>query len=249
MLAIINTNQTSMVLPAVSELTRIKVFKWLHKTVTNEDRAVIPKHQLMQSHNGIFNYENKFLERFGGCLMMELLTRHRNLKNRSAMIELCGTVKEWTLMSVSPKTILSFLRECTESHDQTTEPESDAELDRLAMVHQRRDMDTPKEPSVDDLYVAYMYWRRKGVRYSPTDPTNLTSFRTHLEFYHPIARRHIGLEEEEYVEGIRLKEEFYLLKLMRSGGIGMIGMHDSYADSVINRVSARNSLPYSGDCF
>jgi hypothetical protein len=218
MLSIVNTNQSSMVLPAVAELTRIKVFKWLHKIVTDEDRAIIPAHQLKNFAKGIFDYENKFMRTYGKALMTELILRHGNLLAHGMRIPICDTVKDWTLMSVGPKTILSFLRQCTQRDSLS---ESDV------VVPQSEEYDYDIEPSVEELFVVYTNWRRRGIRLSPTDPNSLVSFRTHLEFYHPIdTRDDVDGEPVEYVQGLYLKPETQLLSFTSHGAYmpsGLIG--------------------------
>lgn len=202
MLCIVNTNQTSIVVPGVAELTRVKVFLWLHKTITDEDKAVIPLHRLKSFTRGVFNYEHKFIEEYGGCLMVDLIKRHASIRKGIATIRICEAVKDWTMACVGPKTILSFLRQCTRKEKHT---EEDGQL----ILPSAADI---VEPSIEELFVTYMNWRRRGVRLSPSDPNSLVAFRTHLEFYCPISTRIAeDGEEEEYSESLYLKPETQLL--------------------------------------
>jgi hypothetical protein len=205
MLAMINTNQVSIVLTQISELTRIKIVRWLSKTVTDEDRAVIPAHRLTRSTLGVFNFEKEFLSRFGSCLMSELLGRHHQLRQSGYNIHVCSTIRQWTKELVSPKTILNFLEAYTEKVDEFG----------------------GEEVSIETLFVSYVSWRRLGGRFSSTDPTNIDAFTCHIEFYHPVLVRtsHTGTEEH-YVSGIRLKSEYDRMGLMfppSRGGTSMQG--------------------------
>ena len=193
MLAMINTNQTSIVLTQISELTRIKIVRWLSKTVTEEDRAVIPLHRLAGSSVGVFNYEREFLDKYGSCLMAELLGRHDAVRRDGYNVYISPTIRQWTRELVSPRTILNFL----ESH---TEP---------------ADNFGAEDVSIETLFTAYAAWRRLGGRFSSTDPTTVDAFACHVEFYHKVSvRRNKAGTEEHYVPGIRLKTEYDRLSIM-----------------------------------
>lgn len=226
MLCLVNTNQTSIVVPAVAELTRVKVFLWLHKTITDEDKAVIPSHRLKSFSRGVFSYENQFIKEYGNCLMAELIRRHIAIREGSATIKICNTIKDWTLACVGPKTILSFLKQCTQKEKQSTE-ENQLILSTV---------DNVAEPNIEELFVTYMNWRRRGVRLSPSDPNSLVSFRTHLEFYCPISIRVTeDGGEEEYVESLYLKPETQLLSYRSSMGGGSI-LGSMFSGSTANRI-------------
>jgi hypothetical protein len=200
MLAMINTNQTSIVLTQISELTRIKIVRWLSKTVTDEDRAVIPAHRLTKSTIGVFNYEREFLSLYGSCLMSELLGRHNILRRSGYNVHICSTIRQWTKELVSPRTILNFLEVYTEKADEFG----------------------GEEVSIETLFISYMSWRRLGSKFSSTDPTSIDAFMCHIEFYHPVSIRVSGTGvEEHYVHGIRLKSNYDTL------GFAYPSMHGS----------------------
>jgi hypothetical protein len=217
LLCIINTNQTSVVVTRISDLTRTKITRWLNKTVTEEDRAIIPSHQLGKCGAGIFNYERKFLNEYGSTLMVELLVRHKLLCDNDYRITVCEKIRQWTKELVSPKTILRFLEVCT---DRVTE-----EMSTTAIVlHNNHMQSDSSETLVEDLFMAYTTWRKGGARFSATDPTNIHVFSCHLEFYYPIytRRTRTGLEEY-YVKDIRLKPEYDMSSMFFSArGLSML---------------------------
>lgn len=207
LLGIINTNETAIEVASLSACTRARMARWVNKTITLEDRAIVPAHQLTNSRAGVFNYERKFLAEYGGTLMLELLTRHRRLATTGYNIVICDKMRQWTRELISPKTILLFLEACT---DKVPDDASNT-----AIVEYGAD-DSPHTP-VADLFVAYVSWRKGSARFSRTDPTNLQSFTCHLEFYHPIHMRKTstGLDEP-YVTAVRLKPEYEMLSTMHN---------------------------------
>ena len=221
LLPIINTNQVDMVLPHVSSLVRIRVFRWTSKTVTDEDKALIPSHRIKSSTRGKFNYERLFMKRYATCLMTELIQRHKELLTTNMRTSICETVVRWTQMAVAPKSILSFLKQCTQQGLATDDDGS------TPLVAAEDLQDESAEPSIEELFVVYMGWRRRRVRLSSTDPNTLEMFRLHLEFYYPVSTRQSDRsgEGEEYIEGLYFNSEAELLSMptyMGRGGGGTL---------------------------
>lgn len=206
LLAIVNTNQASIVVTGIASLTRIKAVRWLRKTIREEDVSLIPQHQILNSSIGKFSYEDEFLQKYGSCLMFELLYRNAHIKRREYQIHISDTIKQWTREMVSPKTILTFLHTCTEKISLQQSPNQLVPYDN-----------DPKELTVEELFLIYATWRKGGARLSNTDPTNLQAFTCHLEFYHPIvAKRTSDGLDIYYVEGLRLKPEYSMIGTMFS---------------------------------
>lgn len=200
MLCITNTNQESIVVTTIHSLTRIKIFRWLRKTITDEDKAIIPSHQLTVISRGKFNYEQEFLSKYGQCLLTELLVRHGSLTLNNRDIVICDKVREWTKELVSPKIILSFLEACTTALQTSTDT---------------KDMDGIK---IWDLYVLYTHWRKGNARSGPSDPNTLEVFKSHVAFYHPVVNVVCGTSTVPYVLGIEVNPEYQALTAMYNKG-------------------------------
>jgi len=200
MLILVATNQSDFVVASIHELTRIRVARWTSKRVSVEDRDIIPKHQIARSGEVINRYEDVFISEYGPCMMMELISRHASLADNNMRIILCKTMREWTRDTVSPKTILKFLSDCTEASNPDMVPED--ESTRLALAATSSDANV----SVESLFLSYMIWRKNGARFSKSDPVTMQQFKVHLEFYHRISSRINSRGEEElYVQGLSLK--------------------------------------------
>lgn len=213
MLILVATNQTDIVVTSIHELTRIRIIKWMSKRVSTEDRDIIPLHQISHSGNVIHRYENVFIERYGHCMMMDLISRHKVLLEYGMRIDLCLTIREWTKSVVAPKTILKFLNDCTERVTPNVQQVDD--VTRMALTATSNDMNA----SVESLYISYMLWRKNGARFSKSDPTTMEGFRTHLEFYHQIHKRlNSNGDEELYVNDIKLKQNNDVLSMIYMTG-------------------------------
>jgi hypothetical protein len=226
MLVLVATNQADFVVASIHELTRVRIVKWLSKRVSAEDKDIIPSHQIAHSGTVINRYEDVFIERYGPCMMMDLISRHIALMNNNMQIYLCNRIRHWTRDTICPKTILRFLAACTEQSTNIDNAIMD-DATRMAVSLSTGDM----SESVEDLYMSYMIWRRGGARFSPSDPKTMEAFRTHLEFYHRIKKRkNMRGEEELYVDGLRLKHAPEILGMLQQVGRAAITNPIIYTD-------------------
>jgi hypothetical protein len=224
-LVLINTNQADFVATSINELTRIRIVKWSSKRITDEDRDIIPKHQSADSGKVTPRFENVFIRKYGGCMMMELIHRHMNLTSNNMIIDVCPKIRQWTKDTVAPKTILRFMHACTQKLDNSM-------YDVVGMqggVHQNTGVDdatsyalsvqsSNEESSLEQLFMVYAIWR-KTARFSATDPTTVDMFKTHLEFYYPISKR-IASDgiEQFYIKGITLRPDVDVLSMIHPMG-------------------------------
>lgn len=236
LLSIVNTNQSSATITGIASLTRVKITMWLTKRISEDDKFIIPSHQIVGSVEGVFKYEVEFLNKFGGCFMMELIARNKSVKERGYRIVVCETIRQWTREMVSPKTVLFFLSSCTEKI--STNDNSTGQIITYPP--------TSTSTSVNSLFMAYVSWRKTAGRFSSTDPVNLQSFTAHLEFYYPILTRKTpeGFDEN-YIEGIRFKQEYETMGMMFSNpgnSLNSLNFLSGTLMAPVSTMSPRNSI-------
>jgi len=228
MLILINTNQTEFTATSINELTRLRIVRWLNKRVTNEDRDIVPIHQLERSNTATYKYELQFMRMYGSCLMSNLIMRHMSMQQKGTQLELCSKIRQWTKELVSPKTILRFLNSCTEKYAnmlpsvQSHQMQLQDEATSFALNVQGATSLIEHDATIEELYALYTVWRKVVVRFSTTDPTTVDVFTKHMEFYHPIVKR-IGRDgmEEHFVPGLRIKSDARMI--FNSNSFAMIG--------------------------
>lgn len=225
-LSLINTNQEDFVATSINELTRIRIVKWSSKRITDEDRDIIPKHQSIASHKVIHKFENIFINKYGSCMMIELIGRHMELMKRSMTVDVCPKIRQWTRDTVAPKTILRFIHACT----QQTTIKVDTDIDDATSYALMLQGDQ-EDVSVEKLFMTYKSWQKTGARFSNTDPTSMETFRIHLEFYYPISRRIASDGTEElYIKGVCLKPDVDFLNLLYPSNKGINTIMQAFGD-------------------
>ena len=216
MLIIVASNQMEFVMTSINALTRIRVVRWSKKRLSEEDKGIVPAHQIVNTGRMVYRYENVFLKKFGGCMVATLIAMHMELTERNMNIELCSEIIASTRSAVCPKTILRFLSLCTDQVDAAAHHVDEESSQALALIGMNE-----RYTAVQDLYMAYILWIRTVGRFSRTDPRTLDTFTSHLEFYHKIERRIVNGHEEPCVKNVILRPANEAIRLIhQAGGMG-----------------------------
>jgi hypothetical protein len=203
LLCIVNTNQVSIPLTKISELTRIKITKWENKTITDDDRSIIPSHQAASSRPGLFKFQEVFLKQYAAAMMLDLIIRHVRIKKNNYQISICDTIRNWTIEMIEPITVRAFMAACTYS----VEPPTDINESSALTIQGAGNYG---EVTVSDLFLAYTNWKKSnGTKLTRSDPLDLESFKDHLDFRTPVKYRKSPLGiKEAYVVGIEIRPEY-----------------------------------------
>lgn len=209
-LAMFNTNSDSMSAYEISMRTRLRIFLWISKTISEEDMATIPAHQLLHSTLGTSGYEKKFMRLFGPTLLTELLIRHRDMYSKNMVPHICDKVRNWTMDMLKPKTILAFMECCTEPVED--QREHDKHDDRLTIDIMKRNTGV----FLSTLFTVYTTWRRSSGRMTSSDPTTINAFKGHIEHYYPVIKYPVPSSGrlDDYISGVIIKSEFDMVNAL-----------------------------------
>lgn len=207
-LSMISTNQERMQISSASEVTRIRVIRWLNKTVNPSDTDLLPEHQKVNCRVGNDRYVEMFIKEYANVFLTELVKNYIDGQQNKQKIIVCDTIMRWTKEAIKPLTVIYFLEACTEKIDDYDDDTKDV-TNALAKAgfHDKSD----ELIKVETLYRRYAIWKKGVPRYTRNDPYDLQSFSNYLSCVMPIEL----ISGIEYVRGIRLKEILDLVNIPR----------------------------------